>query len=184
MSNAFGLDRNGFRALVLLPMRRDKVMFAKNLAFFPFVAVITVTVMALVKWALHVPWLVFVVGLLQMLTAYLLFTPICNFFSILIPYRLSEGTLRAQKPKAMVLAAAFGSLLLTPIIVLPIVIPPALQVMFSTMGWVPWLPINLVAALIILAAASWLYRSLLPAQGRLLQRREQRVLKEVTAEVE
>jgi hypothetical protein len=184
MSNAFGLDRNGFRALVLLPMRRDKVMFAKNLAFFPFVAVITVTVMLLVKWALHVPWIVFVVGLLQMLTAYLLFTPICNFFSIVIPYRLSEGTLKAQKPKAMVFVAAVGSLLLTPIIVLPIVIPPALQIMFSAMGWVPWLPINLLAALIILAAAAWLYRSLLPAQGRLLQRREQRILKEVTAEVE
>jgi len=184
MSNAFGLDRNGFRALVLLPVRRDKVMFAKNLAFFPFAAVVTVIVMLLVKWILHVRWGVFLVGLLQMPTAYLLFSPICNFCSILMPYRLSEGTLKAQKPKAMVFVAAFGTLLITPIVLVPIVIPPALQLMFSIMHWLPWLPVNLLAALVILAGSAWLYRSLLPAQGRLLQRREQKILQEVTAEVE
>jgi hypothetical protein len=35
MSNLFGFDRDGFRALVLLPVRRDYILFAKNLCLMP-----------------------------------------------------------------------------------------------------------------------------------------------------
>jgi len=184
MSNMFGLDRNGFRALVLLPVRRDKVVFAKNLAFFPFVATVTLIVMLLVRWVLRVPWENFFVGLLQLPTAFLLFSPVCNLFSIIVPYRLSEGTLRAQKPKAMVFVAAFSTLLVTPIVLVPVMIPPVLQLVCSTMHWLPWVPVNFLSALAILGIVALLYRSLLPVQGRLLQRREQSILREVTAEVE
>jgi hypothetical protein len=56
--------------------------------------------------------------------------------------------------------------------------------LFSKLGWLPWLPVNLLAAAMILAAAAGLYRAVLPLQGRLLQRREQTILSEVTEEVE
>lgn len=184
MSNMFGLDRNGFRALVLLPMRREKVLLAKNLAFFPFAGGVTLIVLAMVQWLFAMPWEVFLVGLVQMPTAFLIFSPVCNFFSILIPYRLSEGTLKAQKPKAMVFVGAFGAMLVTPLMLVPITIPAALRVLFAHLHWLPWLPVDLVAALAIFGVALWLYRSVLPAQGRLLQKREQIILREVTAETE
>ena len=38
--------------------------------------------------------------------------------------------------------------------------------------------------LLLLAAAAWLYSVVLPLEGRLLQRREQAILREVTEEVE
>jgi hypothetical protein len=49
---------------------------------------------------------------------------------------------------------------------------------------VPWLPVNLVATLGLLAATGGLYALLLPSEGRLLARREQKILQEVTEEVE
>jgi hypothetical protein len=44
--------------------------------------------------------------------------------------------------------------------------------------------VNLLAAIATLAGVAWLYRSLLPLQGRLLRRREQAILQEVTQEIE
>jgi hypothetical protein len=71
-----------------------------------------------------------------------------------------------------------------PLIMLPMAIPPGLQLVFSFFDWAPWLPVNLVATLGLLAVVGWLYWLLLPWEGRLLQRREQTILREVTEEVE
>jgi hypothetical protein len=109
---------------------------------------------------------------------------VCNLAAILIPYRLAPGTLQAKKPRPIVFVAVFATMLLTPIILLPIVIPPVVQLLFAHMAWLPWLPVNLVAAVAILLAVAALYRVLLPLEGRLLQRREQNILRAVTEEVE
>ena len=50
--------------------------------------------------------------------------------------------------------------------------------------WPAWIPVNLLATVAVLAGTLWLYRGLLPVQGRLLQRREQTILREVTEEIE
>jgi len=105
MSNLFGLDRGGFRAIVLLPIQRKFVLLAKNLAFFPFVVVVSCGLMLLVKFFIRLPWGGLVPSLLQMVIAFLMFVPFCNLLSILIPYRLSPGTLQAKKPKAIVFVA-------------------------------------------------------------------------------
>jgi hypothetical protein len=123
-------------------------------------------------------------GLFQVPIAFILFCLACNFLSILTPYRLSPNTLQAKKPKPIVFLAVLVSMLSLPIVLLPIMIPPALQLVFNTFDWVPWLPINALATFIMFAAAVGLYYLLLPAQGRLLQRRELSILCEVTEEVE
>jgi hypothetical protein len=184
MSNVFGLDRDAFRGIVLLPVEREKVLFARNLAFSPFAAGTTFLGLLITKWTVPLSWEAFAIGLVQWPTAFMLFSAICNYFSILAPYRLAEGTLKAQKPKPVVLAAAFVATMLSPLFMAPILIPPGLEALFSGMHWLPWLPVGPLAALAILAGTAWLYFSLLPAQGRLLHRREQTVLREVTAEIE
>ena len=184
MANVFGLDRNGFRALVLLPTRRHHVLFAKNLAFFPFVGGTSLVLILLAKVLVQMSWLTVLVGLLQLPTAFLLFSLLHNMLSILAPYRLAQGTLKAKQPRAIVFVATFGALLLTPVVLFPLLIPPVLQLLFLKLGWLPWLPVNLLTAAMILAAAAGLYRAVLPLQGRLLQRREQTILSEVTEEVE
>jgi ABC-2 type transport system permease protein len=184
MANMFGVDRDGFRGLVLLPTRRRDVLLAKNLAYFPFVAVITGLLMAAVGLLLHVPWELIAVGLIQAPAAYLLAAQVCNLLSILAPYRIAAGSLKAQKPKAIVAVAALASMFSMPLVLSPISIPPLLRLLFRRMGWLPWLPIDLLAATAVLIATITLYWFVLPAQGRLLQRREQSILREVTEATE
>jgi ABC-2 type transport system permease protein len=184
MANMFGLDRSGFRALVLLPIRRDHVLLAKNLAFLPLIAAVAVAMLALVGFLLRPTTSVWLTALVQLPTAFLLFSLMCNLAAILMPYRLAPGTLQAKKPKPIALLGVMATMLLTPVIVAPIVISPGLQLLFTHWEWLPWLPVNLIAATAILAGAAALYRVLLPLEGRLLQRREQTILREVTEEVE
>jgi hypothetical protein len=184
MSNIFGLDRNGFRTLILLPTERRKVLLAKNLAFFPLLSAVTVCLLVMLKLMLRLPWQSLIAGLLQAPTAFLLFSLLCNLVSILAPYRLAQGTLQAKKPKAIVFLAVFGSFIVLPLILLPVLIPSALQVMAAGLDWPGWIPVNVLATLAVLAGAIWLYNGLLPSQGRLLQKREQTILKEVTEEIE
>jgi hypothetical protein len=58
------------------------------------------------------------------------------------------------------------------------------QLVFELLGWAPWLPVNILVSVIVLAAVACLYWFVLPFQGRLLQRREQTILREVTEETE
>jgi hypothetical protein len=184
MSNVFGLDRNGFCALVLLPTQRHHVLLAKNLAFFPLVATVALILLCLAAWLSHMSLQAFLGGLLQMTAAFLLFSLVCNLLAILLPYRLVPGTLKAKKPKPLVFVGMFVSMICLPLMVTPLLVPPGIQLLFSTRDWLPWLPVNLLLSLLLLAGVVALYWVLLPLEGRLLQRREQAILREVTEEVE
>ncbi len=184
MANAFGLDRDGFRALVLLPTRRHHVLLAKNLSFVPFVAVVAVSLLTLAGVATRMPWDAYLTGLVQVPAAFLVFSLLTNLAAILAPYRMAPGTLQMKKVKPAVFLVMLLNFLLLPLVLPPLLIPPALQLVFSVEHWAPWLPVNLLAALATLAGIAWLYRLLLPLEGRLLQRREMAILQEVTQEVE
>jgi hypothetical protein len=180
MSNLFGLDRDGFRALVLLPARRDKILRAKNLALCPFVIGVGLILLLLVCLFLRLPWTQFAGGVFQLFGAFLLAALGANLVSILAPYRLQSGTLQAKKPKPIVFLAAFAGMLGAPVLLLPVMFPAALQLLFSHLKWFPSLPIHLPASFAVLIVTALGYRALLPHEGRLLQRREQAILKDVT----
>ena len=184
MGNAFGLDRNGFRALVLLPTRRDYVLLAKNLAIFPFAATVCLALLLLLLCFGVISVSGFVLGLLQAPTLYLAACLAANYSSILAPYRMAPGSLQAKKPKPIIILAVFANLLLMPLLSPLVLIPPALHIWFNWAGWLPWFPVAPVAAAVILALTVLLYRAVLPSQGRLLQRREQMILLAVTEEVD
>jgi hypothetical protein len=184
MSNVFGLDRSGFRALVLLPTQRHYILLAKNLAFFPFVATISLLLMGLLIGFGRLSWLLLIPGILQAVAGFLLFCLGCNLLSILFPYRLSPNSLQAKRPKPMVVLVVFLSMALIPLAMSPILLPPALELLFGSMSWAPWLPVNALAALLLMVLVAALYRMVLPWQGRLLLQREKAILLEVTEEVE
>ncbi len=184
MANVFGLDRNGFRALVLLPTPRHQILFAKNLAFLPFVTAIGLCLLTFAGLFLHVPLNTLLVGALQLPIVFAMFALLANWLAILTPYRMAVGTLKASKPKPLMFLAVIGTMLITPILLLPALIPPALQLLCSTEQWLPWLPVNLLGTLIMLGLVCAFYWFTLPAQGRFLQKREQAILKEVTEETE
>ncbi|HVM48155.1 MAG TPA: hypothetical protein VMU04_09010 [Candidatus Acidoferrum sp.] len=184
MSNVFGLDRNGFRALVLLPVQRRYVLLAKNLAFAPFAALAAAVLLTAVKFMFGLPWDIFLAALFKAGGAFLIFGLLGNLASILTPYRLATGTLQARKPKAIVFLSLFAGMLCLPFIALPMILPAILQLVCSTFDLVPWLPVDLAATLVLAAAAAGIYWLVLPLQGRLLARREQKILQEVTEETE
>ena len=184
MANVFGLDRGGFRGLVLLPTRRDHILLAKNLAFLPMVTVVGLVVLVLATFVVRASLDVFITGLADILMVFLLFSLTCNLISILTPYRLAVGTLQAKKPKPVVFLAVALTMLGMPLVLWPVAIPSVLQVTSPFIGIPTWMPINVIAALVLLCGVAWVYWALLPAQGRLLQHREQRILAEVTEEVE
>jgi ABC-2 type transport system permease protein len=184
VSNVFGLDRSGFRTLMLLPTRRHHILLAKNLAFLPLAGSIAVALLILVRVLVGLPWNCLAGSLVQVPAAFLMFCLCGNLLAIFAPYRLASGTLQAKKPKPIVFVAALASMSVLPVVLAPMLMPPALQMLFSFEGWAPWLPVNFLASLVLLALVIWLYALLLPLEGRLLYRREQAILKEVTEETE
>jgi ABC-2 type transport system permease protein len=184
MANCFGFDRNGFRSLVLLPIRRHHILMAKNLAFFPFVAGIALLLLLMLKFLFRLPWGGVLAASLQVPLAFMLICLLCNLLSILTPYRVRPGSLQAKKPKPIVILGVFAAMLLTPVVMVPVLIPPGLQALCTFRGWLSWLPVNLLVTILLLVPASLVYWWLLPFQGDLLQRREQTILKEVTEETE
>lgn len=183
-SNVFGIDGDGFRALVLLPARRDHILLAKNLASFPFTALLALGLLILARFSVRLPWGDLFPALVQVPAAFLLFSLACNFISLLAPFRLAPHSFQARKPKPIVIVATLVFLLLLPIVLSPLLVPPLLQWLCVRLGWAPGPPVNLLATLALLAAVIGLYRTVLPYQGRLLQAREQRILREVTEETE
>ena len=57
---------------------------------------------------------------------------------------------------ANVFLAAFLTMATLPVTGLPVLIAPALQVLFSFENWVPWLPINALVSGVMLAAVAGL----------------------------
>jgi hypothetical protein len=104
--------------------------------------------------------------------------------SILAPYRFSPGTLQTKKPKAIVFVAALAMLVSGPLALIPVLIPPTVQLLFNALGWVSWLPVNVLVAFLIVGFMAWLYWILLPVEGRLLQKRERNILVAVTEALE
>ena len=181
---ALATFRSLLRSLILLPTRRNHILLAKNLAFLPFAAVTGLLLLLLAEWLARLSVSAFATGLVQLPTCFVLFCIFCNLCAILAPYRFAPGTLQAKKPKPIVFLAVLCVMLMVPMVLPLILIPPGLELLFASLGWAPWLPVNLLSAVVILAGVVGLYAALLPFQGQLLQKREQKILNEVTEEVE
>jgi hypothetical protein len=184
MGNIFGMDRGGFRALMLSPMPRAKMLLARNVAFLPVVLIGSFLVLVLAGVFFRASNLVLLTGGFQAVTGFVLFCVLYNFLSILAPYRYSMNSLQGKKFKPVVLVATLASLLVWPFIVAILVVPPLAQFLAVYLGMPAWIPLNLTLAMALCALAVWGYWKVLPAQGRLLQQRETRILPEVTLETE
>src|SRR5205085_3361253 len=123
-------------------------------------------------------------GLFQLFTAFMLVSMAGNCASILTPYRVAVGSLKPTKTSLKTALMIFLSHLLFPVVLVPIFIPPVLEILFSAFGWMPALPVNLLLSLALAIGAGLLYRTSLHGLGALLQRRERSILQIVTAEVE
>lgn len=184
MYNLFGFDRGGFRQLVLLPTPRKQILLGKNLAFLPLAVGIGAILLVFVKIVMSIPFVIFIATGLQLLAAFLIVSMVGNLISILVPYRIAAGSLKPTKSSTKTTILIIVSRIFFPIFMAPIFFPPAMGLLFSSVGWLPAAPVNLLFSAALLALLALFYRLSLGPLGELLQRREKQILQVVTKEVE
>lgn len=184
MFNQFGVDRNGFRSIVLLPARRYNILLGKNLALAPIVIGTGLLALGLLKVFLRIGWFDVLAGTLQMVTGYLLMSMVGNLASILAPYRIAAGSLRATKTPLKITLMSALSHLLSPVILLPTFIPAVLAAFGGFFGIPPAIPVNFLASVVVVTVIAVAYGFSLGGLGQMLQRREIGMLQILTREVE
>ena len=76
--NQFGFDRDGFRALVLLPSPRRQILLGKNLSLFPVALAVFAVYLALVTALAHLGRAMIVAAGLQFCAAFLMLSALGN----------------------------------------------------------------------------------------------------------
>jgi len=184
MFNMFGMDRSGFRMLVLTPMPRNRILLSKNLAYFPIVLDIGLILLIIVDFAVHLSLLMFLAGFMQLVAAFLLLSIAGNLASVLVPYRIAPGSMKPTKTTALTTVLIILSHMLFPTVLLPMFLMPVVGLLVSKLGWLPAGPTNVLVAMLLLGPLVFIYRRSLTPLGELLLKREKKILEVVTKEVE
>ena len=184
LGNQFGFDRQGFRALVLSPVDRRLILLGKNLANWPLGALFGLVLLAFLSVWLELPTLAVIAAVFQLATLLLLGSIGGNLLSILVPYRVESGTMKPTKMPALTMLVMVFSQLLIPVVMLPVFVPPLLELLWQFAEWPSWVPVNLLLSLLLATVTAFVYWKTLTPLGLLLHRRETKILNIVTAEVE
>lgn len=182
--NQFGFDRDGFRALMLCPAERRHLLLGKNLAALPVGAFLGIIVIALTGYRLHLTLLTLLATFCQLGSVLLIAAIIGNVLSILVPYRIQPGSIKPTKLPGLAMLVLMGCQMLFPTTMAPVFAGPLLAVLWQHLGWPGFVPVNLLVSAALLAGLVTLYWSTLTPLGRLLQRREPKILSVITVEVE
>ncbi len=182
--NQFGWDRTGFRALVLLPTTRPRILLAKNLACGAVMLVLGLSVYVALALFMGVRLIEHLAGWLQVVTATIMLCAMGNVLSIVMPVRISAGSLKPTKMPVRVVIVMMLCSILLPVYMIPVLVGPGLGLLADFVGSVPGRWVNLGCSVLVLAVVATAYALTLKPTGRLLWEREQRILDTVTAEIE
>jgi ABC-2 type transport system permease protein len=183
-TNQFGFDRDGFRALILSPVDRRLVLLGKNLACAPVGIGFGLILLGLISLRLHLPLAEFAAVVFQLVALLLLAGLAGNLLSILVPYRIQAGSLKPTKMPALAMLVMFLSHMLFPLVMTPVFVSPLAELLWRQAGLPAAVPVNFIFSVLLAALAAILYWQTLAPLGRLLYRRETKILSVVTVEVE
>jgi hypothetical protein len=184
LANQFGFDRQGFRAFVLSPVDRRLILLGKNLATWPVGATFGLLLLVAQSYWLKLPVVTALAAVFQLVTLLLFGSLGGNLLSILVPFRVQSGSLKPTKMPALATIVMVVCQMLFPIIMLPVFVPPLLELLWRYAGWPALVPVNLIGSVALAVLTAMLYWQTLGAYGRLLQQREIKILNTVTAEQE
>lgn len=184
LANQFGFDRHGFRALVLSPVERRFILLGKNLATWPVGATFGGLLLVILAVWLRLPVSYFLAGVFQLVTLLLLASVGGNALSILVPYRIEPGSMKPTKMPALATLVMVLTQMLFPLVLAPLFLPPLAEWLWQRVGWTALVPVNLLLSALLAGLAAILYWQTLEPMGRLLHRRELKILNTVTAEQE
>lgn len=183
-TNQFGFDRDGFRALILSPADRRFILLGKNLACLPPVLISGMLLLAFVSVRLQLSPLTVAATLLQLTTVFLIAGVGGNFVSIVAPHRIAPGTLRPTKMKLEVVLLMIVLQLLFTTVMAPVFLPALSELLWHHAGLPDFVPVNLFFSALLCGVMIIIYWQTLEPLGRLLQKRETKILETVTTEVE
>jgi hypothetical protein len=183
-ANQFGFDRDGFRALILSPADRRLILIGKNLAAFPVAITFGILLITLTTVRLHLPPLTVLATLLQFASLLLMAGLAGNLLSILMPYRIQPGTMKPTKLPGLTMIILMFCQMLFPAAMAPVFAGPLLEMLWHKVGLPGFVPVNLILSALLCGLMVVLYWQTLAPLGRLLQRREIKILGVVTVEVE
>jgi len=183
-ANLFGFDRDGFRSLILSPAERPLILLGKNLATLSVGFCLGLVLLVLVSLGLHLPLLVVVAALIQLITLLLIASLGGNLLSILMPFRIQSGSLRPTKMPGLTMLVMVLCQFLLPVAMAPVFAAPLLALLWQRGGQPASVPVNLICSALLCGVMVLIYWKSLTPLGRLLQRREARILGVVTLEVE
>lgn len=182
--NFFGWDRHGFRAYVLMPVARRDILVGKNLAVVPVAG--GAVLLLLVPLQIFVPlsFTHFVAVLVQCVPAFLMFCLIGNMTSIMTPLAMAIGSMKPVQPKFIPALIQGFAAMLSPLCLAPGVLALVGETLLAETLQITFIPLFLLVSLVECFVVFFLYRFVVKSQGRLLQKRETRILETVTANVE
>lgn len=184
LTNQFGFDRQGFRAFVLSPVDRRLILLGKNLATLPVGATFGLLILVVISFWLRLPVLAAIAALFQLATLLLIGSLAGNLLSILMPFRIQSGSMKPTKMPARAIVTMVLCQMLFPVVMSPVFMPPLLEWLWQWAGWPSLVPVNLLCSALLALLVTALYWRTLEPLGRLLQRREIKILNIVTAEQE
>jgi ABC-2 type transport system permease protein len=184
LSNQFGFDRDGFRALILAPADRRLILLGKNLASLPVAAGFGLVLLSLICLWLRPSILVVAAALFQLPTVVLLAGLVGNLLSVLVPYRIQPGSMKPTKMPGLAMLVMVFCHLLFPVAMAPVFVAPLAELLWRQAGWTDLVPVNLLFSFALAALTAFVYWTTLGPMGRLLQRRETKILNVVSLEVE
>ena len=184
LGNLFGFDRNGFGTFVLSPVKRQMILLGKNISILPLIACSGSLLLLLITIFLHLPVLTAMAALVQVATMSIVACMFGNLLSIWVPYRIQPASLKPTKIPTETALLLMVCQFLFPIALLPIFVPPLIEIVLRNVGIAAGVPVNLLLSIVLLVFTATVYWLLLAPMGRLLQRRETKILQIVTAEVE
>jgi hypothetical protein len=184
LGNLFGFDRDGFGAFVVSPVNRKMILLGKNLSTLPMIACSGVLLMLIVTVWLHLSFLTALAALFQIATVSIIACIFGNLLSVAAPYRIQPGSLKPTKIPASTALVMILCQLLFPIAMLPVFLPPLIELLCRLSGVSTGIPISLMLSVALLILAVVVYWLLLAPMGRFLQQREMKILQTVITEVE
>ncbi len=184
LMNVFGMDRNGFRSYVLMPVRRSDILLGKNLGNLPIVLATAIFFALILSYFAPVGPLSLLGSVFQMVIAFLLACLAGNWTSIYFPIAMVPGAGKPVQVNFLTMVVQMVVVLGAPLVVAPgcvfVTIEWATKQYFKLTIFPAYAVLSFIEMCLVLSA----YRYALSRQGSMLQSRETKILEILTTTAE
>jgi len=185
LGNLFAYDRAGFRAFVLSPVPRDRILLGRNLATIPFLFLQTLMMALAIGFYFGISIDKFFCAVFLSASILPPFCLLTNVMAIVTPFPLAAGSIQPKQfhlvPILFSLALSMLMPAMTALALLPLGVEWLLDRFIESTSFVPFAFLLSIPWLI---GSLFFYRWLLPWEGKLLANREKELLRIVTSKIE